>query len=130
MLSLKKARKLKVHFFLMLLYLHAEVGGGGWCGPGVHGLFGNSPAQGMSVGGSPRSGGMSLGQWNGKHSVLQLGQARPSSLVLLSGSQRSPLGTAVKWWCKNNHWSCLTMLVHSCATRCWIQSGSYTRTPN
>lgn len=40
MLSLKKAQKLKVHFSLMLLYLHAEVGGGGWCRPGVHGLFG------------------------------------------------------------------------------------------
>lgn len=40
MLSLKKAQKLKVRFSLMLLYLHAEVGGGGLCRPGVHGLFG------------------------------------------------------------------------------------------
>lgn len=55
------------------------------------------PSPNMSVGGSPRSVGMRLGQWNGKHAVLQLGQARPGSLVLLSGSQPSPLGTAVKW---------------------------------
>lgn len=94
-------------------------------------LEGNSPAQGVSVGGRPRSAGMSLGQWNGKHAVLQLGQTRPGSLVLLSGSQPSPLGAAAKWQWRNNHWSGLTMLVHSyCTTRCWIQSSSYTRTPN